>query len=161
MRSHCSAQMTLAVLFGVMLSLVPLSGQEPKGQREPDVIFVPTPHEVVDKMFELADVRPGEIVYDLGCGDGRIPIAAAQKYGARGVGIDIDPKRIEEANENAKAAGVTDKVSFLNQDLFESDISSATVVMLYLLPSLNEKLMPKLRKCRICASAAPGFAGAA
>ena len=94
---------------------------------------------------ELAKVTDDDVVYDLGCGDGRIPITAAQKYGARGVGIDIDPKRIEEANENAKAAGVTDNVTFLNQDLFESDFSDATVVTLYLLPSLNEKLMPKLQ----------------
>ncbi len=94
-------------------------------------------------MFRVTDQ---DVVYDLGCGDGRIPITAAQKYGARGVGIDIDPKRIEEANENAKAAGVTGKVRFLMQDLFESDIHDATVVTLYLLPSLNEKLIPKLKK---------------
>jgi cyclopropane fatty-acyl-phospholipid synthase-like methyltransferase len=97
-------------------------------------------------MLQLAHVSASDVVYDLGCGDGRIPIAAAQKYGARGVGIDIDPKRIEEANENAKAAGVTDKVRFLNDDLFTANISEATVVTLYLLPSLNEKLMPKLKK---------------
>jgi cyclopropane fatty-acyl-phospholipid synthase-like methyltransferase len=113
--------------------------------RKPDVFFVPTPPAVVMAMLDLARVTDKDVVYDLGCGDGRIPIAAAQKYGARGVGIDIDPKRVEEANENAKAAGVTDKVSFRNEDLFESDISNATVVTLYLLPSLNEKLMPKLR----------------
>jgi SAM-dependent methyltransferase len=126
------------------------TGQKPApGQqttlRKPDVFFVPTPPAVVTAMLDLARVTDKDVVYDLGCGDGRIPIAAAQKYGARGVGIDIDPKRIEEANENAKAAGVTDKVSFVNADLFESDISKATVVTLYLLPSLNEKLMPKLR----------------
>src|SRR6185436_10090244 len=86
-----------------------------------------------------------DVVYDLGCGDGRIPITAAQKYGARGIGIDIDPQRIAEANENAKAAGVTDKVRFLNQDLFTSDFKEATVVTLYLLPSLNEKLIPQLK----------------
>jgi len=96
-------------------------------------------------MLKLAGVTSSDVVYDLGCGDGRIPITAAQKLGARGVGIDIDPKRIEEANENAKAAGVTDKVRFLNQDLFASDFKDATVVTLYLLPSLNEKLMPKLK----------------
>src|SRR3954471_2092714 len=111
-------------------------------QRRPDVIFVPTPNEVVDKMLELAAVTADDVVYDLGCGDGRIPITAAQRYGARGVGIDIDPQRIAEANENAKAAGVTAGVTFLNQDLFAADFNDATVVTLYLLPSLNEKLIP-------------------
>ena len=96
-------------------------------------------------MLSLAKVTGSDVVYDLGSGDGRIPVTAAKKYGARGVGIDIDPKRIEEANENAKLAGVTDKVKFLNQDLFTTDISEATVVTLYLLPSLNVKLMPKLK----------------
>jgi cyclopropane fatty-acyl-phospholipid synthase-like methyltransferase len=114
--------------------------------RKPDVFYVPTPQPVVDAMLKLAGVTDKDVVYDLGCGDGRIPITAAQKFGARGVGIDIDPKRIEEANENAKAAGVTDKVKFLTEDLFQSDISDATVVTLYLLPSLNERLMPKLKK---------------
>ena len=114
--------------------------------RAPDVFYLPTPQPVVDAMLKLAAVTDRDVVYDLGCGDGRIPITAAQKYGARGVGIDIDPKRIQEANENAKAAGVTDKVRFLNQDLFTSDFSEASVVTLYLLPSLNEKLMPKLKK---------------
>jgi SAM-dependent methyltransferase len=113
--------------------------------RKPDVFYVPTPQGVVDAMLKLAHVTEQDVVYDLGCGDGRIPITAAQKYGARGVGIDIDPKRIEEATENAKAAGVSGRVRFLMQDLFESDIHDATVVTLYLLPSLNEKLIPKLK----------------
>ncbi len=116
-----------------------------KPLRPPDVFYVPTPPAVVDAMLKMANVTSTDVVYDLGCGDGRIPIAAAQKYGARGVGIDIDPARIAEANENAKAAGVTDKVTFLNQDLFTSDLKDATVVTLYRLPSLNEKLMPKLK----------------
>ena len=114
--------------------------------RRPDVIYVPTPQEVVEAMLQVANVTKDDIVYDLGCGDGRIPVTAAKKYGARGVGIDIDPQRIKEANENAKAAGVTGKVQFLNQDLFESDFSDATVVTLYLLPGLNEKLAPQLKK---------------
>lgn len=113
--------------------------------RTPDVHYVPTPQPVVDAMLKIANVTGSDVVYDLGCGDGRIPVTAAQRFGARGVGIDIDPKRIEEANANAKAAGVTDKVTFLNQDLFTSDFREATVVTLYLLPSLNEKLMPKLK----------------
>jgi SAM-dependent methyltransferase len=115
-------------------------------RRTPDVIFVPTPNEVVDKMLELAQVTSKDTVYDLGCGDGRIVIAAAQKYGARGVGIDIDPQRIAEANANAKAAKLTDRVKFIEGDLFEADISQATVVTLYLLTRLNEKLKPKLLK---------------
>jgi cyclopropane fatty-acyl-phospholipid synthase-like methyltransferase len=113
--------------------------------RTPDVIFVPTPQEVVDAMLEVAKVTKSDVVYDLGSGDGRIPVTAAKKYGATAVGIDIDPQRIKEANANAQAAGVTDKVKFLNQDLFTTDISQATVVTLYLLPSLNVKLMPKLK----------------
>ena len=134
-----------SVFVCVLLVSGSVSAQNPP-LRAPDVFYVPTPHPVVDAMLKLAAVTDKDVVYDLGCGDGRIPITAAQKFGARGVGIDIDPKRIEESNENAKAAGVTDKVTFLTQDLFESDISAATVVTLYLLPSLNEKLMPKLQK---------------
>ena len=117
-----------------------------KKLRTPDVIFVPTPQEVVDAMLEVAKVTKNDVVYDLGSGDGRIPVTAAKKYGARGVGIDIDPQRIKEANANAEAAGVTDRVKFLNQDLFTTDISEATVVTLYLLPSLNVKLIPILNK---------------
>jgi predicted RNA methylase len=93
----------------------------------------------------MAKVTARDVVYDLGCGDGRIPITAAQRYGARGIGVDIDPERIAEANENAKAAGVVGKVTFLNQDLFTTDFADATVVTLYLMPSLNEKLMPALK----------------
>src|SRR5687767_2785878 len=114
--------------------------------RTPDVIYVPTPQEVVDAMLKVAQVTSKDVIYDLGSGDGRIPITAAKQFGARGIGIDIDPQRISEANANAKAAGVTDKVKFLNQDLFTTDISDATVVTLYLLPSLNIKLLPKLNK---------------
>ena len=119
--------------------------QAPQGLRQPDVPYVPTPQAVVDAMLEMAKVTPADVVYDLGCGDGRIPVTAAEKFGARAVGIDIDPVRIAEANENAKAAGVTGKVRFLNQDLFTSDFSEATVITLYLLPSINEKLMPQLK----------------
>jgi predicted RNA methylase len=114
--------------------------------RAPDVVFVPTPHEVVDAMLKLAEVRDGDVLYDLGSGDGRIPIAAAKKFKVRAVGIDIDPQRIREANANAKAAGVTGEVTFRQEDLFQADFSDATVVTLYLLDSLNEKLRPKLLK---------------
>jgi SAM-dependent methyltransferase len=117
-----------------------------KPARTPDVVFVPTPEAVVEKMLDMAGVKAGDVVYDLGCGDGRIVIAAAQKRGARGVGIDIDPQRIQEATANARNAGVADKVKFLQADLFTSDIREATVVTLYLLPTLNVKLMPKLKQ---------------
>lgn len=110
-----------------------------------DVPYVATPWEVVTAMLRLAEVRPGDVVYDLGCGDGRIVIAAAKEFGARGVGIDIDPARIAEANAAARRAGVTDRVRFLQQDLFESDFTEATVVAIYLQPELNEKLMPRFK----------------
>ncbi|MEW5791168.1 MAG: SAM-dependent methyltransferase [Pseudomonadota bacterium] len=109
-----------------------------------DVPFVPSPEDVVDRMLQLAGVRKGDVVYDLGSGDGRIVIAAAKKYGARGVGVDIDPERIEEARENARKAGVADRVKFVQQDLFDADIHEATVVTLYLLPNVNQRLRPKL-----------------
>lgn len=111
-----------------------------------DVPYVPTPEPVVEKMLELAKVGPNDLVYDLGSGDGRIVIAAAKKHGARGIGVDIDPERVREARENAKAAGVTDRVQFREGDLFKMDLSGATVVTLYLLPDVNMKLRPKLLK---------------
>ena len=110
-----------------------------------DVPFVPTSETVVDEMLTLAGVGPRDVVYDLGCGDGRIVIAAARR-GARGVGIDIDPKRVQEAKQNAREAGVADKVEFREGDLFQADIADATVVTLYLLSSVNLKLRPKLLK---------------
>jgi len=129
-----------------LLALAVFAGQAQETPlREPDVHYVPTPQAVVDAMLKMAAVTSTDVVYDLGCGDGRIPITAAGRYGARGVGIDIDPRRITEANENAKLAGVTDKVTFLTQDLFTSDFRDATVVTLYLSPSLNERLIPKLK----------------
>ena len=114
--------------------------------RAPDIHYVPTPQDVVEAMLTVANVTKNDVVYDLGSGDGRIPITAARRYGARGVGIDIDPARIAEANLNAKKEGVAGRVTFLNQDLFTADISDATVVTLYLLSSLNLKLLPKLNK---------------
>ena len=136
---------TLALSLAMMAAIAtPALAQTPAPLRSPDVIFVPTPQEVVDAMLKLAKVSASDIVYDLGSGDGRTPITAAKTYGARGVGIDIDPQRIKEAMENLKTAGVADKVRFLNQDLFTTNISEATVVTLYLLPSLNLKLIPKL-----------------
>jgi SAM-dependent methyltransferase len=114
-----------------------------QGLRQPDVIYVPTRQTVVDAMLKVANVKAGDVLYDLGCGDGRIPVTAA-KLGARAVCIDIDPRRIAEANENVTKNNVGDRVRVLNQDLFTTDISEATVVSLYLLPSLNLKLRPTL-----------------
>ena len=107
---------------------------------------MPTPQPVVDRMLELAKVKPDDLIYDLGSGDGRIVITAAKRYGARGIGIDLDPQRIEDARENARAAGVEGKVQFVNGDLFKADLSNATVVTLYLLNSVNRDLRPQLWK---------------
>jgi SAM-dependent methyltransferase len=115
-----------------------------KRLRKPDVHYVPTPQPVVERMLELARVGKDDLVYDLGSGDGRIPITAARRYGARGVGIDIDPKRIAESRANARKAGVTGRVSFRNEDLFAADFSDATVVTLFLYPDLNRRLRPRL-----------------
>jgi ribosomal protein L11 methylase PrmA len=112
--------------------------------REPDVIYVPTPQELVEDMLRLADVKRGDVLYDLGSGDGRIPVTAAKKYGIRAVGIDIDPERIREAHANARRRGVAKLVTFRQQDLFTADFREATVVTLYLLPDLNLKLRPQL-----------------
>lgn len=113
-------------------------------KKDPDVPFVPTPERVVDEMLRMASVTNKDVLYDLGSGDGRIVITAAKRYGARGVGIDIDPERIREANENARKAGVTHLVKFIEGDIFQADISEATVVTLYLLPAVNLQLRPKL-----------------
>lgn len=109
-----------------------------------DVGYQPTPYEIVEKMLSMADVRKDDLVYDLGCGDGRIVIMAAQERGASGIGVDLDPERIKESRDNASNAGVTDKVQFYQQDLFTMDIREATVVMLYLWPEVNLRLRPKL-----------------
>jgi 16S rRNA G966 N2-methylase RsmD len=114
--------------------------------KQPDVRYVPTPQNVVDAMLELAHVTSADIVYDLGSGDGRIPITAVARYGARGVGIEIDSFYLREADDNARKAKVVDRVRFLNQDLFEADIREATVVTVFLLPQVNERLAPKLRR---------------
>jgi len=109
-----------------------------------DVPYVPTPQVVVDEMLRLANVGPDDFVIDLGCGDGRIPVTAAAYFGARALGIDIDPGRIAESHANAKAAGVTGRVEFRQGNLFDLDISKASVVTMYLLPDINEKLRPRL-----------------
>ncbi|MQA28778.1 MAG: methyltransferase domain-containing protein [Luteitalea sp.] len=113
-------------------------------RRPPDIHFVPTPYPVVDAMLQLAGVGPNDVVYDLGSGDGRIVIAAASTYGARGVGIELDPKLVAEATRNAQLSGVAERVTFKEGDIFEADISEATVVTLFLLSTINDRLWPKL-----------------
>ena len=146
MRLSQAVLVALVTISSVGITAQQTAAPSQPALRAPDVIYVPTPQEVVDAMLTIAGVTSKDVVYDLGCGDGRIPVTAAKVYGARAVGIDIDPQRIEEANANVKSAGVGDKVKIMNADLFETDISPASVVTLYLLPSLNKKLMPKLQK---------------
>ncbi|MDQ3270424.1 MAG: SAM-dependent methyltransferase [Pseudomonadota bacterium] len=125
------------------LFMIPVENPLPSA-RTPDVVYVPTPSKVVDAMLEAADVGPDDVLYDLGSGDGRIPITAAQRWGTRGVGVDIDPRRVGDAGSGARRAGVTDKVTFIEGDLFETELSDAPVITLYLLPSLNLRLRPTL-----------------
>ncbi len=130
----------LILMAGVWVFWATAYSQEPM----PEVPYVPTPQEVVVEMLKMAGVTQNDIVYDLGCGDGRIVITAAKVFGARGVGVDIDPNLIQQSNENARKAGVTDRVKFIEEDLFKTDIREASVVTLYLLPELNLQLRPKL-----------------
>lgn len=131
----------LAVLIPLMTSAL---GQVTAPKQAPEVPYVPTTQVAVEAMLKLAGVTRNDVVYDLGCGDGRIVVAAAKLYGAHGVGIDIDPQRIREANENAKKAGVEQLVRFEENDLFKANIREASVVTLFLLTSVNARLRPKL-----------------
>ena len=139
-------------LFATLLSFLPATGathasQAPKRPDAPQLApYVPTPQEVVDRMLALANVTKNDFVVDLGCGDGRIVVTAAKKYGARGLGVDIDPVRIDEANANAKAAGVTSLVEFKLQDALKTDVSNATVVTTYLLSQSNLRVRPLITK---------------
>jgi SAM-dependent methyltransferase len=152
-RMWMTTALTTLVLATLGVCLAPPVHSQDKQPRQPDVIYVPTPYEVVDKMFEMADVRKGEVVYDLGCGDGRIPVMAAKKFGVRAYGWDIDPTRVKEALENVDKGNVKNLVTIKLGDIFELDLSGADVITLYLLPALNVKLMPQLDKlkpgCRI------------
>ena len=132
-----------AATAAVMLCLGSAFAQ-PRQPAKPDVLYIPTPQPVVEAMLQLANVKGTDVVYDLGSGDGRIVITAAKKYGAKGVGIELDPALVKQARQNAAAAGVGNRVRFVTQDLFATDLRPATVVTLYLLQSLNERLRPKL-----------------
>jgi len=151
----------LSLLLALLLAGAPLTGvaqetdttgssslvpglEVPSEAQESDVPYVPTPTAVVNRMLEMAEVDSNDVVYDLGSGDGRIVIQAAKRYGARSVGIEIDPDLVRKARQNAKEAGVSDLVEFRQADLFETDISEATVITMYLLPSVNKELRPKL-----------------
>jgi cyclopropane fatty-acyl-phospholipid synthase-like methyltransferase len=130
----------------LVISCAAAQNGQPKHPHPPDVPYVRSPNVVVDAMLKLAGVKKSDNVYDLGCGDGRIVIAAAKDYGAHGVGVDIDPNLITEARENARKAHVEALVKFEVNDLFDADIHNATVVTLYLLPNVNLRLRPKLFK---------------
>jgi tRNA G37 N-methylase Trm5 len=136
------------VAAAVFLSLAIIAGLSAAGEQSaapvPDVVYIPTPQLVVEAMLDAAGVKGTDVVYDLGSGDGRIVITAAKKYHARGVGIELDPELVKKATENAAAAGVADRVRFVAANLFDADISEASVVTLYLLQSINERLRPKL-----------------
>jgi SAM-dependent methyltransferase len=122
--------------------------ETPAPRRTPDVVYVPTPQAVVDKMLEMAEVKKGDVVYDLGCGDGRIVVTAAKKYGVKAVGFDINPQRVKESLENVRSNKVEHLVTIKEADIFTLDLSEPSVVTLYLLPDLNVKLMPQLRKLK-------------
>lgn len=136
--------LALALMLATAPATVACAQSAPATQREPDVIYIPTPQPVVDAMLKLAQVKKGDILYDLGSGDGRIPVTAAKVYGIRATGIDIDPERIAEAKANVAKNKVGKLVTIRQEDLFEADFRDASVVTLYLLPSLNEKLKPRL-----------------
>jgi precorrin-6B methylase 2 len=148
---HRSAFLACALLLLGLAATSPADDKKKEDEKsEPDVIFVPTPQEVVDKMLEVAKVGKDDVVYDLGCGDGRIVCTAAKKYKCKAMGFDIDPKRIKESEENKSKLDkdIQKLVTFEKKDIFKLDLSEATVVTLYLLPSLNVKLIPQLKKLK-------------
>ena len=131
-----------------LLSLAKAALQAISGVKKPDVIYIPTPPDVVDKMLDLAQVKEGDVLYDLGCGDGRIVVAAAERFGVKAVGFDIDPVRIAEARENVRKHHVEHLVTIKQEDIFETDLNGASVITMYLLPNLNVRLMPRLARLK-------------
>ena len=138
--------LTWSIMIAIVMASLNygFSQERRRPARKPDVPFAPSVDEVVDMMLRTAEVTDKDTVYDLGCGDGRIVISAASKYGALGVGVDINPIRIKESKRNARKAGVSQKVTFIEQDLLKTDLSQATVVIIYLDPAMNLRLRPKL-----------------
>jgi hypothetical protein len=154
MRRASFASLANVIFIALCLPILSLTALvSPAQEKQPDVIFVPTPHVVVAKMLELADPRPGEVLYDLGCGDGRICVAASKKYGIKSSGFDIDPARVQDSLKNVQQNNLQHLITIKKQDIFEMDLSGADVIALYLLPELNVKLIPQLDKlkpgCRI------------
>ena len=143
-RRYLKPTTTTFLFFWLIIGGSFLAGVQDNRLREPDVIYEPSPQNVVEGMLKLANVQKDDVVYDLGCGDGRIAITAVKQFGATGVGIDIDPVRIEESLKNARKAGVVERLTFRNEDLFAADIKEATVVTLFLSQSVNLRLRPKL-----------------
>jgi precorrin-6B methylase 2 len=143
-----ASRVTLALGLALLACTALVRAEDKKEEKEPDVIFVPTPQEVVDKMLELAKVTKKDVVYDLGCGDGIIVCTAAKKYKCKAYGFDIDPQRIKESKERVKKDKVDKLVTIEKKDIFTLDLSKATVVTLYLLPELNVKLIPQLKKLK-------------
>lgn len=132
----------------VAISVWPALADDPTSPRTPDVVFVPTPGDVVTKMLEVANVTKDDVVCDLGCGDGRIVVTAAKRFGCRGVGYDLNPVRVRESRENARRNGVEKRVTIQRKDIFTVDLSEASVVTLYLLPSMNLRLVPQLQQLK-------------
>ena len=144
-----AATLVLAIALSTVPAFDSVGPQSVSAEdKSPDVVYVPTPRDVVARMLKVANVKKGDVVYDLGCGDGRIVVTAAKKYGCKGVGFDVDPKRIKESLANVKKNKVEKLVQIKNQDIFKTDLSKASVITLYLLPELNKRLVPQLNKMK-------------
>lgn len=139
---------SLLLLAAVLYPYAPLRSDDTKSMRTPDVVYVGTPHDIVSKMLKMARIKKSDMVYDLGCGDGRILVLAAQKYGCRGVGYDIDPERVMASRENVAKNGVDKLVKIIQADIFTLDLRKANVIPIYLLPEMNRKLLPQLDKLK-------------
>ncbi len=139
---------SLLLLSAVLCPYAPLRSEDTKWMRNPDVVYVGTPYDIVSKMLKMARIKKSDLVYDLGCGDGRILVLAAQKYGCHGVGYDIDPERVKASRENVAKNGVEDLVKIVQADIFTLDLQKADVIPLYLLPEMNRKLLPQLDKLK-------------
>jgi SAM-dependent methyltransferase len=140
------------ILFLLVAAMLPpgaaQNGDDIKEMRTPDVVYVGTPYDVISRMLQMAQVKKSDLVYDLGCGDGRIVVLAAQKYGCKAVGYDIDPVRVRESRANVAKNNVGKLVEIVQADIFTLDLSRATVIPLYLLPEMNRRLLPQLDKLK-------------